>query len=100
MKADDFDPCHKQHVLSVIFSKKCVLALWVGCLCCFSAHSSCSNVVDIYLSLYGPVIMLRAPHVFPLTSYKQLFDLSITSILQSRNLNDREGDNLPKVTER
>lgn len=43
--------------------------------------------------------MLRAPHVFPLTSYKQLFDLSITSILQSRNLNDREGDNLPKVTE-
>ena len=29
MKADDFDPCHKQRVLSVIFSKKCVLALWV-----------------------------------------------------------------------
>ena len=70
-----------------------------GCLCRFTAHSSCSNVVDIFLSLYGPVIVLRALHVVPLTSYKQFFELGITSILQSRNLSDREGDNLPKVTE-
>ena len=56
-------------------------------------------MVDIFLSLYGPVIVLRALHVFPLTSYKQFFELGITSILQSRNLSDREGDNLPKVTE-
>ena len=64
-----------------------------------SVPTASTDVVAIYLSLYGPVIRLTALHVFLLSSYKQLFELGITSILQSRNLSDREGDNLPKVTE-